>query len=297
MIAATRRRIRAVAGRAAAASRRLDRAADRALARAWPRLARLGRGGRRFAALLGRRLRPVGALLFHLLGAVERELLRARGAALRAATRASALLTPQRAICLTVLAAAACLGAAQFVDYRAVEVGGPGYAGLPGASAPTVAVESAGQAHAYLLLPVAALAAALAVVVLRNDRRRRLGRIVFALGLLSLAAILLVDLPAGLDVGAQASRFSGATAVLLDGFYAELAAAAGLVLGGLLLVVAPKAAARYHAGPCRTRTNSFARVASALRRRRRRRASSRGRAGRRASRRRSGVVSAPESRP
>ena len=49
---------------------------------------------------------------------------------------------------------------------------------------------------------MALLAAALAVVALRNERRRGLGRVVFVLGLLSLAVILLVDRPAGLDAGA-----------------------------------------------------------------------------------------------
>jgi hypothetical protein len=213
------------------------------------------------------------------------------------ATRASAVLSPQRAICLTIVASAALLVATQFVDYRAVEVGQPGYAGLQAASAPTVGGETAGQAHAYLLVPVAVVAAILALAALRNERRRGLGRIIFALGLLSLAVILLVDLPAGRDVGVEASRFSGARAVLYDAFYAQIAAAAGLMLGGALLVAAPKAAARYHARPCRTRTSSFARVASALRRRRRRRASSPGRAARSGSRRRSGVESAPASRP
>ncbi len=47
-----------------------------------------------------------------------------------------------------------------------------------------------------------------------RPERRGLGRVVVGLGLLSIAVILLVDLPAGLDDGAQASRFSGATAVL-----------------------------------------------------------------------------------
>ncbi len=299
MIAATRRRLRAVAGRAskrvAAASRRVDRVANRALARAWPRVARLGRGARRLGTGFARRLRPPGALLFHLLAVLERRLLRARDLALRAATRAGAVLAPERAICLTILAAAACLIASQFIDYRAVAIGGQGYAGLPGASAPTVAAETAGQAHAYLLVPLAAIAAVLALIVLRNGRRRGLGRVVFALGLLGLAVVLLVDLPAGLDAGAQASRFSGAGAVLLDGFYAEVASAAGLMIGGLLLVAAPKAAARYDARPCRIRINLFARAASGPRRRRRRRASSRGRAARRGSRRRSGAVSAPAS--
>jgi hypothetical protein len=315
MIAASRRRIgrgakrlasrrlarglRLASARARALSLRLDRAANRALRLGRPPLARAGRRLRaqalRLRRRVGRGLRPAGRLLFRGLAGLERSLLRGHAAAIAAATRAGAVLTPERAICLTIVAAAACLIAAQFVDYRAVEIGGPAYAGLPVASAPTVAARTAGQAHAYLLAPVGALAAALALIVLRNGRRRGLGRLVFALGLLGLAVVLLIDLPAGLDTGAQSSRFSGATAVLLDGFYAQIAAAAGLMIGGLLLVAAPKAAARYHPGPCRTRTSLFARAASGLRRRRRRRASSRARAARRASRRRSGAASAPAS--
>jgi hypothetical protein len=306
IIAATRRRIRAMPGAvskraratisaAIAATRRVDRAVNRLLLRAWPPIARLGRAGKRLGGRAGRRLRPLGVLLFRALSKLERRLVRARGLAVRAATRASAALTPARAIGATILASAACLTVSQFIDYRAVEIGRSGYAGLPTAGAPTVGAEVAGQAHAYLLVPVALLAAVLALVALRNPRRRGLGRTVFALGLLSLAVILLVDLPSGLDAGIQASRFSGTSAVLLDGFYAELASAAGLMLGGLLLVAAPRAAARYHARPCQTPISLFARAASGLRRRRRRRASSPGRAARRGSRRRSGAVSAPAS--
>jgi hypothetical protein len=151
------------------------------------------------------------------------------------------VLTPERAICLAILAAAACLGAAQFVEYRAVELGQPGYAGLPGdAAAPTAAAETAGSAHAYLLLPVAAAAGLLALVALRSEARRGLGRIVFALGALALAVALLVDLPAGLDAAAEQARFSGATAVLEDGFYAQIASAVGLMIGGALLLTAQK---------------------------------------------------------
>jgi hypothetical protein len=244
---------------------------------------------------VGRRLRPAGVFVLRRLAWLERRLLRSAARARRTATRASAVLTPQRGICLTIVASAGLLIAAQFVDYRAVEIGQPSYAGLPAAAPPTVGARTAGAAHSYLLIPVALAAAVLALLAIRNERRRGLGRIVFLLGLLSLAVVLLVDLPAGLDAGAEAARFSGARAVLYDGFYAQIAAAAGLMLGGALLVLAPKAAARYHARPCRTRTNLFARAASALRRRRRRRASSRGRATRRRSRRRKGAVSAPAS--
>jgi len=228
-----RRALPAFAGRKA--PRRLDAWANGLLVRAGKPLARIGRSLRALAAWLARRLRPLGALLFRLLGRAERLLLRLARRGLRAATRASALLTPRRAICLAVLAAAGCLLAAQFVDYRAIEVGQPGYAGLPAASAPVVGAETAGQAHAYLLVPVGLLAAALALAGLREERRRGAGRAIFALGLLSLAVALLVDLPAGSDVGAEATRFAGARAVLYNGFYAELAAAAGLMLGGLLL--------------------------------------------------------------
>jgi len=316
MIAAARRRVRAAHKRLRGAlighspknapqalvrlSRRVDRGANRALEWAYPRLARVGaRGralGRRWGARAARRLRPGVVLLFRGLFWLEKRLLRARDLGARAATRTSAVLTPERAVCLAILAAAACLGVAQFTEYRAVELGQPGYAGLPGgAAAPTAAAETAGSAHAYLLLPLAAAAALLALVALRNGARRGLGRLVFALGAISLAVALAVDLPAGLDAAAEEARFSGARAVLEDGFYAEIAAAVGLMIGGALLVVAPKAAARYHARPCRTRTNLLGRAASALKRRSRRRGSSRARGARRGSRRRSGAASAPAS--
>lgn len=299
MIAAARRRVMVVRVRARALTKRVDRWANRLLLRAAPvaaaaiRLVRTTASG--WSRRAWRRLRPLVALLFRGLSALERRLRRVGAWAGRLATRASAVLRPQRAICLAVVAAAACLAIAQFVEYRAVEIGGPAYAGVPDATAPTVDAETAGEAHAYLLLPVALLAAALALAVLRDERRRGLGRAIFGLGLLSLAVVLIVDLPAGLDAGAQEARFAGATAVLENGFYAQLAAAVGTMLGGALLLLAPKAAARYHARPCRTRTNSFARAASALRRRRRRRASSRGKGARRGSRRRKGGVSAPAS--
>jgi hypothetical protein len=232
------------APRVGAWTRAADRRLNRALVGAWPRLATAGRRLRALVAprarWVGRRLRPVGVFLLRRLAWLERRLLRAAAWARRGATKASAVLTPQRAIYLTILAAAGCLIAAQFVEYRAVEIGQPEYAGLPAAEAPTVGAETAGEAHAYLLVPVGLLAAALALAALRNERRRGLGRIVFALGLLSLALVLLVDLPAGLDAGAEATRFSGTKAVLYDGFYAQIAAAAGLMLGGALLSRARK---------------------------------------------------------
>jgi hypothetical protein len=295
MIAAARRRIGAAGIGAAGAwavrwTRAVDRKGDRWLRRAEPVVVRwAGRirsTATRWARRVGRYLRPAAALLFHGIAAAERRL-RALGTSLaRAATRASAVVTPDRAICGVIVASAVCLIVSQLIDYRSVEIGQPGYAGLPAVAAPpTVGAKTAGQAHSYLLVPIALLAAGLAVLALRPGRRRGLGRAIVVLGLLCIALILIVDLPAGLDAGAQASRFAGARAVLDDGFYAELAAAAGLVLGGLL----------YYARPCRIRINLYARAASALRRRPRRLASSRGRAARRGSRPRSAAASAPAS--
>lgn len=281
-------------------TRAADRRANALLLRGWPPLERgwrraqpvlappLRRAGAlagRGARWSGRRLRPVAVLLLRALSLAERRGRRLAARVARAARHAWALLSFERLTCAAIVLAAAALVGSQFVEYRGVEIGRPGYAGL-GADPPTVGERTAGEAHAYLLVPVALLAAGAALAALRGGRRR-LSRLVVLLGLVSLAVVGAVDLPAGLDEGAQASRFSGATAVLEDGFYLELAAAAGLVLGGLL----------YYAGPCRIRISSFARAASGPRRRRRRRASSRARDARRRSPRRSAAASAPGSRP
>lgn len=255
-------------------SRGADRAANRILERAHPGLLRASRWSRarlrQIASWVGPRLRRPASRLFRGLAAGERGARRAGAAGVGAATRVSAIVTPRRAIAAVIVAAGACLVISQFLDYRAVEIGQPGYAGLPSvARPPTVDVRTAGQSHSYLLVPLGVVAALLGALAAARDRRR-LGLATAGLGLLALAMILLVDLPSGLDAGAQTSRFAGATAVLEDGFYAELAAAAGLVIAGLL----------YYARPCRIRINSSGRAASARRRRPRRRASSRARVAR-----------------
>ena len=263
MIAALRRR-----------SRQIDRTANRGLERAYPGLVR----ARHYALLAGRRawtflwplLRPLLAFFFKRVAAIERAIRRLCRILVRAATAASAVVTPARATALVLIAAGACLVASQFIDYRAVEIGQPGYAGLPQvAQAPTVDVRTAGAAHAYLLVPLGAAATVLGALALVGERRR-LGLLVAVLGLVATSVILIVDLPAGLDVGSQSSRFAGATAVLEDGFFAELAAAGGMVLAGLL----------YYARPCRIRISSSGRAASARRRRPRPPASSRAKAAR-----------------
>jgi len=290
MIAAARRWIGVVLAGAAKRTRQVDRALAERIERLRPVLARHLQRVRQLATRgakeLGRRLRPLAVRLLRGFSRGERLLLRMAAVSTRTATRASATLTPARAIAVVILASAVCLVVSQFVTYSSVEIGQPGYAGLPAAAPPTVGAESAGEAHSYVLVPLALLAAIAAAMAMRAERRG-LGRVVFVIGALCAALILIVDLPAGLDAGAESSRFSGATAVLQDGFYAELAAAAGLLFGGLL----------YYARPCRIRINLSGRVASARRRRRRRRDSSPRRAARRPSRPRSGAASARASRP
>ncbi len=255
-------------------SRRVDRAANRALVGAHPPLSRLGRKVAAAAigtgAWAGPKLRPVAAAFFRALAMAERGTRRLAALSVRLATATSEVVTPRRAIGITIAAAGVCLLVSQFVDYRGVEIGQPGYANLPDvAKPPTVGVKTAGDAHAYLLVPVALAAILLGFACARRERPR-LALLATGLGLAAGAVVLLVDLPNGLDTGAQTVRFAGASAVLEDGFYAELAAAGGLVLSGLL----------YYARPCRIRTNSSGRAASARRRRRRRRVSSRARVAR-----------------
>ncbi|HEU4739013.1 MAG TPA: hypothetical protein VFS54_08015 [Solirubrobacterales bacterium] len=231
------------------------------------------RAGRRAWVWLWPRLRPLLGLFFHAVAFLERCVRRVCALLVRVATAISAVITPGRAAAVVLIAAGACLIASQFIDYRAVEIGQPGYTSIrdvsDAATVPTVEARTAGDAHAYLLVPVGLAAMVLGALALRREARR-LGLLVAALGLLSLAVILLIDLPHGLDEGAQTSRFAGASAVLQDGFFAELAAAGGMVLAGLL----------YYARPCRIRINLSGRAASARRRRPRRRASSRARVAR-----------------
>lgn len=247
-------------------NRRIDRVANRGLERAHPVL--LGAAASVWAVL-----RPLLRWFFLALALVEATLRRLGRGAARAATALAGVLTPRRGVGLTIAAAGALLVASQFLDYHGVQIGQSSYAGLPDvAKVPTVDLQKAGQAHSYVLVPVGALVVVLGLaIVLRGGRLARLAALgAIVAGAASLAVILLVDLPQGLDVGAQSSRFAGAVAVLEKGFAAELAAAGGVVLGGVL----------YYARPCLIRISLSGRAASARRRRPRRRASSRGRVAR-----------------
>jgi hypothetical protein len=143
--------------------------------------------------------------------------------------------TPLSTVAFVGIAAAVGLGISQFFDYHGVAVGAPDYAGEVGAKAPVplVGTETAGSAHLWILIPVAVAAVVLIIGAYRGEKR--LAGAVALCGLLGLAVAVAIDLPQGLDAGRPGLAFSGSDAVLLQGFWAEVACSAVLILcGGLL---------------------------------------------------------------
>jgi hypothetical protein len=203
----------------------------------------LGKAAGRVAAT-GRRAQPridwLVTLVPRAILWAGRNLVALGGILASAATRLSRVITPERGIAGVIVCSAACLGVSQFVTYRGVEVGEPQYLGVSGvAPAPQTDRIDAGAAHAYLLIPVAVVAVVLAVIAVYTGRWR-LGRLVALAGLTGVAVTLAIDLPKGLDTGTAGIAFEGAHATLTNGFYAQLAASAVLVLCGLLLSQAVK---------------------------------------------------------
>jgi hypothetical protein len=143
-------------------------------------------------------------------------------------------ITPAHAAIAVALAATVALAASQFFDYREVSAGTPAYSDVESvAPPPSVGQDQTGTAHAWVMLPIAALA--LVVVVLATRGRWQLARLLVPLGLVVIAVAILVDVPAGLDEGSAATEYQGAEATLLEGFWAQVAAGATLILCGPLL--------------------------------------------------------------
>ena len=142
---------------------------------------------------------------------------------------------PRSTVAFVGICAAVGLGVSQFFDYHGVAVDAPDYAGEIGAVAPVPMTDqqTAGSAHLWLLLPVAGAAALLMIAAYRG--RPRLAAGVAACGVIGLAVAIAVDLPQGLEVGRSGLAFNGTEAKLLEGFWAEVACSAVLILcGGLL---------------------------------------------------------------
>jgi hypothetical protein len=145
--------------------------------------------------------------------------------------------TPPATVAFVGIAAAVGLGVSQFFDYHGVAVDAPNYAGEFNsvAPAPVVGTETAGSAHLWVLIPIAVAAVVLIIGAYRGDRR--LAGAVAICGLLGLAVAVAIDLPQGLDAGREGLAFSGSEARLLQGFWAEVACSAVLMLCGGLLAV------------------------------------------------------------
>lgn len=202
---------------------------------------RTGPGTRRLLGSAGRGVGRVFALVLRFADLVERGLVRVFDAIVDAFDFALDLgerwLTPERALVAVIIGAAACLGVSQFVAYRGVEVGQPQYVDVSSvAPAPQTDRIDAGAAHAYVLLPLALIAVVIAVAALVTQRWR-LARLVSVIGVLGIAVSLAIDLPKGLDAGTAGSAFQGANATLTEGFYAQLAASAAMVLCGWMLSI------------------------------------------------------------
>jgi hypothetical protein len=144
-------------------------------------------------------------------------------------------LTPKRAVAGVAIATLIALAASQWVDYRSISVGNFAYSGgvETVAPAPAVDVERAGDAHGWLMIPLAVVGLALLVAALAGRRRAALG--LCAVGAAAIAVSLLVDMPKGLDEGSAAVAYEGAEARLLEGFWIQIAAGAALIAIGPLL--------------------------------------------------------------
>lgn len=143
--------------------------------------------------------------------------------------------TPGRAVAAVGLVAAGALAASQWLDYHSISVGSDAYSGTVGAVAPAPEVESeiAGNAHAWLMVPLAVVA--MVAIVIALSGRRKVAALLVPIGLAVVVIALVVDLPKGLDEGTAAVAYEGAKANLLEGFWMQLAAAVVLIACGLLL--------------------------------------------------------------
>ena len=143
--------------------------------------------------------------------------------------------TPARGVAVVALVSIGVLIASQWVDYRGISIGNDAYKGSVGlvAPAPEIDAKHAGEAHAWVMIPIAL--AALVVLGLALTGRPRLARLLIPLGIAVIAIAVLVDVPSGLDEGRAAISYEGAVAHLKQGFWLQIAAAVGMIACGFLL--------------------------------------------------------------
>jgi hypothetical protein len=176
----------------------------------------------------------VGEIVLAIWRSVALPLLRLALRVLRAALRIGEReVTPARGLTVVALAATIALGASQFADYRAVQIGAPEYRAVENvAPAPQVDAKSPRSAHGVAVFAIAVAALFVTVFAWRNWR---LARMLVVLGAAAVLISLLVDLHQGLREGNVAVAYQGANAILLSGFWAQLFSAATLIFVGPLL--------------------------------------------------------------
>jgi hypothetical protein len=166
--------------------------------------------------------------------------------------------TPARGLVVVALAATITLGASQFGNYRAVEVGKPAYTKVEEvAQPPQVAKAMPRSAHGIWVFAIAV--ASLFVTVLAVWRNYRLARLLLFLGLGVVAISLFTDRPEGLRLGVAGEAYAGAQAVLLGPFWVQLFSGVTLAVVGPLLALqlrAAKAVRRGKADPREERAKS-----------------------------------------
>jgi hypothetical protein len=160
--------------------------------------------------------------------------------------------TPARGLAVVALAATITLGASQFGDYRAVEVGTSAYTKVEQvAQAPQVAKEGPRTAHGVWVFAIAV--ASLFVTVFAVWRNYRLARLLLFLGLAVVAISLLTDRPEGLRLGVAGDAYAGAQAVLLGPFWVQLFSGVTLAIVGPLLALQLRAQRATRPGRARGR--------------------------------------------
>lgn len=168
----------------------------------------------------------------------------------RAVVALDRVVTPQRAALLVAALAAILLGVSQFKGLGQIEIGQAGYSGFQDlARAPAIDHTTPAGVHTRILVPIAAVALAAVILIALGSLpayAKRLGRfrrlasmLLVTIGLLSLAVALLVDLPDATDTTEASLAYSGVKAVILSGFWLELAAGAALTVTGFALLFQP----------------------------------------------------------
>lgn len=184
------------------------------------------------------------------LGRLTGQLVAALGRLVVAADR---VVTPHRALVLVAGLGTVLLVVSQFKGLGQIEIGQAGYSGFQDlARAPAIDHTTPAGVHTKILVPIALIGLASVVVIAlgslatfasKLSRWRRFAAMVLvAIGLLTLAVALLVDLPDATDTTEAALAYAGVKAVLLSGFWLELAAGAVLAVSGLALLLEPSPA-------------------------------------------------------